>query len=150
MSGNRSIRGQNWEQRWPERLAAFFPEVPLSLGEALSQLGAYELLDHRTQGEFHHDVVLGIEAGVMVIATNCNGGIKEVLLFDSLPSHDALWRWRCPDNEEFEAELLPVLSARGTTVHFFNPCELLLPDARSELRQEFRKRQRGGGWTSSE
>ena len=30
--------------------------------------------------------------------------------------------------------------------HYFDPCELLVPDARSELRPEHRRRQRGGGW----
>jgi len=37
-----------------------------------------------------------------------------------------------------------VLEAR--TPHWFNPCELLLPTARSELRPEFREREVGGGW----
>jgi hypothetical protein len=31
-------------------------------------------------------------------------------------------------------------------VHWFDPCELLSHDARSELRPEFRRRQEGGGW----
>ena len=37
---------------------------------------------------------------------------------------------------------------RAQTVHWFDPCELLADDARSELRPEFRRRQRGGGWES--
>jgi hypothetical protein len=36
--------------------------------------------------------------------------------------------------------------AAATTEHWFDPCELLAPDARSELREEFRERQCGGGW----
>ena len=38
------------------------------------------------------------------------------------------------------------LRERVTTVHFFDPCELLRPDARSEIRPEHRRRMRGGGW----
>ena len=82
---------------------------------------------------------------VLVVASNCNGGIKELLCFGELPEQGALWRWRCPDNDEFEGEL-PELLGRATTRHWFDPCELLLPDARSELSPEFRERQRGGGW----
>jgi hypothetical protein len=33
------------------------------------------------------------------------------------------------------------------TEHWFDPCALLGPDARSEYREEFRERQCGGGWT---
>jgi hypothetical protein len=32
------------------------------------------------------------------------------------------------------------------TIHWFDPCELLGPDARSEFREEARERQTGGGW----
>ena len=31
-------------------------------------------------------------------------------------------------------------------MHWFDPCELLRDDARSEYRAEFRQRQSGGGW----
>ena len=41
---------------------------------------------------------------------------------------------------------LPPLLARATTVHYFDPCELLEPDARSEIKKEHRRRARGGGW----
>jgi hypothetical protein len=114
---------------------------------ALSTRGGYELLDHWQQGEFHHDLLLRLPdpAGYLVVATNCNGGLKELLRFDSAVDRWALWHWRCPDNPEFEGELPPVRE-RLTTVHFFDPCELLLPDARSEIRPEFRERMRGGGW----
>ncbi len=122
----------------------------LGLGALLQTLdathGGYDLLDHWTQGEFHHDVVVRLHDGrVLVVATNCNGGVKELLLFDELPQRWALWRWRCPDNHEFEGELPPIV-ARATTTHHFDPCVLLTDDARSELRPEHRRRVRGGGW----
>jgi hypothetical protein len=70
----------------------------LVLGALLEDLteryGAYELVAHWTQGEFHHDVVLRLpEAAasdlpgrVLVVATNCNGGIKEVLSLPKCPT----------------------------------------------------------------
>jgi hypothetical protein len=128
----------------------------LLLGALLERLrerwDSYELVDHWKQGEFHHDVVVrvrGAEADlpgrVLVVATNCNGGVKEVLCFAEVPDRFALWHWRCPENPEFSGELTPLLAA-ATTTHWFDPCELLLPDARSEYRAEFRERQCGGGW----
>ncbi len=113
--------------------------------------GGYELLDHWQHGEFHHDVVLRVRdrgdlpGDVLVVATNCNGGVKEVLVFAAVPQRWALWHDRCPENPEFEGQLEPVL-ARATTHHWFDPCALLVPDARSELKPEFRARERGGGW----
>ncbi len=117
--------------------------------------GGYELVAHWTQGEFHHDVVLRVPeralgelpGRVLVVATNCNGGVKEVLCFGDVPERAALWRHRCPTAADFAAagELLPILG-RAVTEHWFDPCELLAADARSELRPEFRKRQEGGGW----
>lgn len=125
------------------------------LGAVLQKLrercGDVVLLDHWKQGEFHHDVVLRVrEPGelpgpVLVVSTNCNGGVKEVLCFAEVPDRWALWKHRCPDNPEFEGELPAILGA-SRTHHWFEPCELLTEDARSELRPEFRKRQRGGGW----
>lgn len=113
----------------------------------------YELVDHWQQGEFHHDVVLRParsprmpELPVLIVATNCNGGVKELLAFDELPERYALWHSRCPENPEFEGEL-PTLRATLRTHHWFDPCELLAEDARSELRPEFRERMRGGGFT---
>lgn len=112
----------------------------------------YELLDHWQQGEFHHDLVIRVPEALgelpgqaLVIATNCNGGVKEVLCFGAPPERAALWHWRCPDNPDFAGELPPVL-ASATTTHWFDPCALLSSDARSEYREEFRERQRGGGW----
>jgi hypothetical protein len=76
---------------------------------------------------------------VLVVATNCNGGIKEVLCFAALPDRGALWHHRCPDAPDFDGELDPVL-ARAVTEHWFDPCELLAADARSELRPEYRRK----------
>lgn len=123
----------------------------LVLGAALEELrtrfGSFELLEHWQQGEFHHDVVVRVPGGtVFVIATNCNGGVKDVSCFDSVPGRKALWAHRCPGNPAFDAEpAIPM--AHSTTVHWFDPCELLRPDARSELRPEHRVMQDGGGWT---
>ena len=129
----------------------------LSLGDFLERVramcGGFELASHHTQGEFHHDVTVRVPEGtklpgrVLVVATNCNGGVKEVLAFDEVPSPDALWHHRCPDNPEFVPTLaLPPILGHVTTMHFFDPCELLREDARSELRSEHRARQAGGGW----
>ena len=129
-----------------------------SLLDALTRrFGAYEVLAHWTQGEFHHDLVLRLPeraatelpGRVLVVATNCNGGIKEVLCFDAVPDRAALWHHRCPEVSEFQGELVPIL-ARATTMHWFDPCELLRADARSELRAEHRRRQHGGGWELDE
>jgi hypothetical protein len=123
-----------------------------ALLEALrSDFGGYDVVDHWQQGEFHHDLVIRIvgqtklPGPVLVVATNCNGGVKEVLCFSTLPEHDALWHHRCPDNPDFRGELAPVL-ASARTVHWFDPCELLTADARSEYLPEHRERQPGGGW----
>ncbi len=115
------------------------------------ELGSYEIVEHWQQGEFHHDVVLRVEplgllpGSVIVVATNCNGGVKEVLCFDRVPARYALWKLRCPDSNEFGGTL-PRMLAREVTSHWFDPRELLAPDARSELLPEFRERQFGGGW----
>lgn len=124
-----------------------------SLLEALKETcGDYEFVDHWQQGEFHHDLVLRIAAArpglpgrVVVVATNCNGGVKEILCFGEVPARSALWHGRCPENPEFSGQLPPLL-ASARTVHWFDPCALLAPDARSELKPEFRERQSGGGW----
>ncbi len=121
----------------------------LVLGAFLETLrarhGRYELVDHWTQGEFHHDVVVRVPDGVFVVATNCNGGVKEVLAFESVPDRWALWHWRCPHVADFSGDLPPILG-HAITPHWFDPCDLLRADARSELREEYRERQRGGGW----
>lgn len=114
--------------------------------------GSFDLLVHHQQGEFHHDVVVRVPNAkprlpgqYLVISTNCNGGVKEVLCFDEPVDPSALWHFRCPENSEFSGRL-PALLASARTEHWFDPCELLAADARSELRAEFRDRQTGGGW----
>jgi len=135
-------------------LGAYTPH--LTLGSLLESLrlraGGYGLVAHYQQGEFHHDTVLRVDAAraglpgqILVVATNCNGGIKELLCFDAVPTHAALWHRRCPDNAAFSGEL-PALLAAHRTIHWFDPCELLADDARSELRPEFRERLSGGGY----
>jgi hypothetical protein len=126
------------------------------LAEATRKYGAYDLVAHWTQGEFHHDVVLRlphaalqeVPGRVLVVATNCNGGVKEVLCFEEVPDRWALWHHRCPAVADFSGELAPAL-ARSVTEHWFDPCELLGAEARSELRPEHRRRQKGGGWEPS-
>ena len=83
------------------------------LGALLERLrercGEVTLVDHWKQGEFHHDVVIRVHeprdlpGPVLVVATNCNGGVKEVLCFSEVPERWALWKHRCPDNPEFES-----------------------------------------------
>ena len=124
-----------------------------SLLDAVSeQCGPFQVLDHWTQGEFHHDLLLELSGTevplpgrILVIGTNCNGGVKELLCFEQVPDRWALWHVRCPGNPEFSGELPPILEAQRT-VHWFDPCRLLEPAARSEYRAEFRERERGGGW----
>lgn len=134
-----------------EDLASCMLLGPL-LGRLKELLGTYEWLAHWRQGEFHHDIVVRAGEGdtalsgkVLVISTNCNGGVKEVLCFAEVPERWALWRERCPENEDFSGEV-PEILGRARTAHWFDPCELLKSDARSELRPEHRRRQRGGGW----
>ena len=112
----------------------------------------WEHVDHWAQGEFHHDVIVRLRqppadmpGPVLVVSTNCNGGVKEVLCLGDTPDRWGLWHHRCPENPEFSG---PAPDIRGTarTVHWFDPCNLLREGARSEYRQEFRKRQRGGGY----
>ena len=69
----------------------------------------------------------------------------EVLCFADVPERSALWHHRCPSIPDFTGDLAPIL-AHVVTDHWFDPCELLGDDARSELRAEHRQRQHGGGW----
>ena len=125
----------------------------LGLGALLAELarsfGRVEHLEHWTQGEFHHDIVLRLADGnsplVLVVSTNCNGGVKELISFAEVPDRSALWHSRCPENPEFSGAIPPVLGS-ARTVHWFDPCNLLTADARSELLPEHRERQAGGGW----
>jgi len=122
------------------------------LEEVRRRWSRYELVDHWKQGEFHHDIVLRVHGAaadlggeVLIVATNCNGGVKEVLSFTAVPDRHALWHARCPDNVDFSGDMSPPV-ATARTEHWFDPCVLLTADARSELRPEFRVRQCGGGW----
>jgi hypothetical protein len=122
------------------------------LASVQQRWGAYDLLLHHQQGEFHHDVIVlvpnakpGLPGRYLVISTNCNGGVKELLCFDEPVDPSALWHFRCPENSEFSGALPPLL-ASARTEHWFDPCELLAVNARSELKPEFRARQTGGGW----
>lgn len=131
----------------------------LDLASVLEHLrrtyGGYELVAHWQQGEFHHDVVIAlpesrdaIASPVLVVATNCNGGVKEILALEEVPERYGLWHARCPENPEFSGRP-PRTRESLRTEHWFDPCELLTANARSELRPEFRERQLGGGWTCS-
>jgi hypothetical protein len=122
----------------------------LTLGSLLEHLrkraGGYILAAHWPQGELHHDTVLrvdplraGLPGPVLVVTTGCNGGIKELLCLDEVPSHGALWNRRCPDLD-FDGEITDVLGYHRT-VHWCDPYELLLEDARTEYRRSARPRQ---------
>jgi len=121
------------------------------LDEIVRAYGRYDLIAHWRQGEFHHDLVLGLpetardlQARILVVSTNCNGGVKEVALFAEVPDRALLWAHRCTPPGGIPPRLSLVASSR--TEHWFNPCELLDENARSELRPEYRRRQEGGGW----
>jgi hypothetical protein len=47
---------------------------------------------------------------VLVVATNCNGGVKEVLCFADVPDRWALWHHRCPEVADFAGQLHPILA----------------------------------------
>jgi hypothetical protein len=122
------------------------------LSEVARRWGAFDFVDHWQQGEFHHDTILRVRGAredlpgeYLLVATNCNGGVKEVICLRAPPSRGGLWRSRCPDNDEFQGPA-PLVLAKEATHHWFDPCALLVADARSEYKAEFRVRQRGGGW----
>ncbi len=89
-----------------------------TLGALLDRIrtiwGAYEILGHHQQGEFHHDLFLhvprarhALRGEHLVVSTNCNGGVKEVFCFETEVAPSALWHFRCPENPEFTGELPP-------------------------------------------
>jgi hypothetical protein len=139
------------------------PETPsinemadsLILGSLLASVranwGEYRILDHWQQGEFHHDLVLelgsatGLPGPILVVSTNCNGGVKEVLCLADRPDRGGLWRARCPENADFVGPIPTILAAARTTL-WFDPGELLVATARSEYKEAHRERQSGGGW----
>src|SRR4051794_30809700 len=99
------------------------------LEEIVHRYGSYELLAHWQQGEFHHDLLLGLAqqpkdlpGPVLLVSTNCNGGVKEVAVFAQVPERDALWKHRCSGGSMAPAVGM-LASAR--TDHWFDPCELL-------------------------
>src|SRR5262245_8548750 len=98
-----------------EQLAQNLGLGPL-LDDVRRRLGGYEILDHWQQGEFHHDLLLKVDprgdlpGPVLVVATNCNGGVKELLCFGEAPERGALWKHRCPESPEFFGELPPILA----------------------------------------
>jgi hypothetical protein len=123
----------------------------LVLGDLLTQLvkryGTFELVAHWMQGEFHHDVVLRMpentgDPRILVVSTNCNAGVKELLAFDDVPSREALWQFRLGERNGASIGLRDC----ARTLHWFDPGELLGENARSELKPEYRSRQSGGGW----
>ena len=133
-----------------KRLAAH-----LALGDLLSDLhttiGPSKPIAVWKQSCSHSDLVLFVDhqgklpGRVLVIAIDCNGGVKEVLCFDQVPDRWALWHWRCPTNPEFEGEIPPLLDS-ARTQHWFDPNQIVDDNSYCELRPEFRKRLRGGGF----
>lgn len=142
------------------RMDAMIEEI----AKSRSLIGAFDVLkpfgvdpvDHWTQGEYHHDVVVrvrtapaGLPGNVVIISTNCNGGVKEVLCFDEVPDRLGLWHHRCPDNPEFAGDI-PLILGSFSTIHWKDPCGLLGEDAYNEYKADYRRRQRGGGWVPLE
>ena len=128
----------------------------LSLKALLDELKTFgwEHVDHWSQGEFHHDVVIRLRdrppelpGEILVVSTTCNGAVKELLCLDEIPDRWGLWHFRCPDNPEFRGPR-PHVREVARTVHWVDPKELLGSETRSEYRAEFRRRQRGGGYVS--
>lgn len=127
----------------------------LSLGtflDELSRVKRYRILYHWPQGEFHHDLVLQVEdhgtdlpGPILVISSDCNGGVKEVICLSEVPSRWGLWHYRCPQHPDFSGELPPVHAWIKTRL-WFDPCTLLTEEAASELNPAYRRRQFGGGW----
>jgi len=122
------------------------------LGTLRLKFGGYKIVEHWKQGEFHHDLVLRVgeqtkdlPGDILVVSTNCNGGVKELMCFDQVPDRWALWHHRCPNIPEFEGSLPAILGAVKTP-NWYDPCGLLGEDGPSELKPEFRARLRGGGW----
>src|SRR3954468_1054428 len=93
------------------------------LEELRVRCGGYEIVAHWTQGEFHHDLILrlpdnaALPGRFLAVATNCNGGVKELLLLGDMPTRGGLWKLRCPENPEFDGATPKVL-ARSTTLHW--------------------------------
>jgi hypothetical protein len=122
------------------------------LGKLRADFGGYRIVEHWKQGEFHHDLVLrvarreaGLPGDILVVSTNCNGGVKELLCFGEVPDRWALWHHRCPHIAEFDGTL-PAILGHVRTPNWYDPCGLLGENGPSELKPEHRQRLRGGGW----
>lgn len=122
------------------------------LGKLRAGFGGYEIVEHWKQGEFHHDLVLRVgtpkedlPGDILVVSTNCDGGVKELLCFGEVPDRWALWHHRCPGIPEFEGAL-PAILGEARTPNWYDPCGLLGENGPSELKPEYRERLRGGGW----
>lgn len=82
-----------------------------------------------------YDQCVDAQSLVEELAQNLGLGALMAALASRFPAQRLVAHWK-------QGEFV----ARTTTTHFFDPCLLLLPDARSEIRPEFRERMRGGGW----
>ena len=57
-----------------------------------NECGGFDFLHHWQQGEFHQDLVLsvkeqhGLPGPILVVSTNSNAGVKEVLCLDQVPT----------------------------------------------------------------
>jgi hypothetical protein len=106
----------------------------LALGPLLDELrlhcDGFRLVAYWQQGEYHHDIVLAVNrkgplpGSVLVVSTNCNAAVKEVLCFDAVPTRGALWHSRCPGDPHFAGELPPLLAA-ARTQRWVDPCKVL-------------------------
>lgn len=121
------------------------------LGDLRKRFGGYRLIENWQQGEFHYDLVLEVPGSgmlpgnILVIATNCVGGVKEVFCLDYVPTRYALWKFRCPDINEFTGAM-PRILGYARTRNWVDPKGLIGDDAPSEIKPEFRNRVRGGGY----
>ena len=98
----------------------------LVLGDLLDRLaqraGSYELVAHWQEGEYHHDLVLRVAGDLLLVSTNCNGGIKELLAFAPgapVPTREAIWAYRR------HGVPLAGLAGASRTLHWCDPDELL-------------------------
>jgi hypothetical protein len=115
----------------------------LALGPLLDELrlqcGGFRLVAYWQQTEYHHDLVLALNrkgplpGSVLVVSTNCNAAVKEVLCFDEVPARAALWHSRCPEDRRFAGELPPLL-ASARTWRWTDPRALLDADDRGRER----------------
>ena len=101
-----------------------------ALLEALQrEHGGFDLLHHWQQGEFHHDIVVAVKepralpGTILVVATNCNAGVKEVLCFDRVPDPARCGTGACPDNPEFHGDAAAG-AGRGADAALVRPLQI--------------------------